>query len=133
MRAKPTERLSPRLQAAQSAPKGVGVLFNGGLTLTPDRDGGLGWRVLGSATVGKERAMSALEPIPFVCPGCGAKYKIALIDPPSYDARNTTIKCAHCGVALRSAKGSAFFYLHIATLWQLVTSRKTSKDARPAR
>jgi len=76
--------------------------------------------------------MSALEPIPFACPGCGTKYKIALIDPPSHDVRNTTIKCAHCGVALRAMKGSIFFHLHIATLGRLVASLKISRQARPA-
>ena len=75
-------------------------------------------------TVEKERTMSALEPIPFACPGCGTKYKIALIDPPSHDVRNTTIKCAHCGASLRALKGSAFFHLHIATLWRLALRSK---------
>jgi len=76
-----------------------------GLTLISDRGGDAGRRVLGS--LGKSGAMSALEPIPFTCPGCGTKYKIVLIDPSPDDSRNAKIKCVHCGVALRAMKGNA--------------------------
>jgi len=51
--------------------------------------------------------MSASEPIPFACPGCGTKYKVVLIDPSPYEARNATIKCVKCGVALTATKGNA--------------------------
>jgi hypothetical protein len=51
--------------------------------------------------------MGASEPIPFTCPGCGTNYKIVLIDSSPYDLRNATIKCVHCGVALRTRKGNA--------------------------
>jgi predicted RNA-binding Zn-ribbon protein involved in translation (DUF1610 family) len=71
--------------------------------------------------------MSALESIPFACPGCGRRYKIVLIDPSPYDSRNAAIKCVQCGVVLRPTKGSAFLPPHIATLWQLLASYTTSK------
>jgi len=51
--------------------------------------------------------MSASEPIPFTCPGCGTKYNIVLIDPSPYDVRNAAIKCVHCDVALTATKGNA--------------------------
>jgi len=50
--------------------------------------------------------MSASEPIPFTCPGCGTKYKVVLIDPSPYDAQNVTIKCLQCGAELTAKKGN---------------------------
>jgi hypothetical protein len=51
--------------------------------------------------------MRASEPIPFICPGCGTKYQIVLIESSPLAARSTTIKCVHCDVALTATKGNA--------------------------
>jgi molybdopterin-binding protein len=42
--------------------------------------------------------MSA-EPIPFTCPGCGAKYKVVKIEP-FVEAKDVKVKCTQCSFAL---------------------------------
>jgi len=48
--------------------------------------------------------MSASEPIPFTCPGCGAKYKIVITEPSPLEAKDAKVKCRRCGAAFPAAE-----------------------------
>jgi predicted Zn finger-like uncharacterized protein len=58
--------------------------------------------------------MSA-EPIPFTCPGCGAKYKIVLTEPSAVEAKNAKVKCRRCGTAFPAAEGDLVLKYFLVT------------------
>ena len=48
--------------------------------------------------------MSASEPIPFTCPGCGANYKIVKVEP-VVEAKDIEVKCTRCAFAFPPTDG----------------------------
>jgi predicted Zn finger-like uncharacterized protein len=59
--------------------------------------------------------MSALEPIRFKCPGCGAKYKVVSIKPPPFEAKDIKVKCRRCGFPFPATDGDALLKYFLVT------------------
>ena len=59
--------------------------------------------------------MSALEPIPFTCPGCGAKYEIVLIEPSPLKPKDAKTKCRRCGTLFPAADGNILLKYFLVT------------------
>jgi predicted Zn finger-like uncharacterized protein len=58
--------------------------------------------------------MSALEPMPFTCPGCGAKYEVVRIEPSPFETGGSTVKCARCDVVFPAVDGNALLKYFVA-------------------